>query len=102
MHNVPKWSDTLLKTLRVTSIIIMKNVISTVPRALSYSENTIINPCEIANVFNKYFTSINNCKAKQNIDYSNKHFSENLNINAIILYLSNLEPVSKHRIFSQP
>ena len=35
----------------------MKNVISTVPRTLSRGENTISNPCEIANVFNNYFAS---------------------------------------------
>ena len=36
----------------------MKNVISTVPRTLSHDENTITNPCEIANVFNNYFVSV--------------------------------------------
>ena len=39
-------------------IITMKNVISTVPRTLSHDENTITNPCEIANVFNNYFVSV--------------------------------------------
>ena len=51
----------------------MKNVISTVPRTLSHGENTITNPCEIANVFNNYFASVADT-AKQNI----KHFSEYL------------------------
>ena len=53
----------------------MKNVISTVPRTLSQGDNTITNPCEIANVFNNYFASVADT-AKQNINYSHKHFSE--------------------------
>ena len=55
----------------------MKNVISTVPRTLSHGENTTTNPCEIANVFNNYFASVAET-AKQNINYSHKHFSEYL------------------------
>ena len=55
----------------------MKNVISTVPRTLSHGENTITNPCEIANVFNNYFASVADT-AKLNIKYSHKHFSEYL------------------------
>ena len=55
----------------------MKNVISTVPRTLSYDDNTITNPCEIANVFNNYFASVADT-AKQNINYSHKYFSEYL------------------------
>ena len=55
----------------------MKNVISTVPRTLSYDDNTITNPCEIANAFNNYFASVADI-AKQNINYSHKYFSEYL------------------------
>ena len=54
----------------------MKNVISIVPRTLSHGENTT-NPCEIANVFNNYIASVAET-AKQNINYSHKHFSEYL------------------------
>ena len=54
----------------------MKNVISTVPRTLSNGENTIINPCKVANVFNNYFASVVNTTAKQNNNYFHKHFSE--------------------------
>ena len=32
----------------IESIITMRNVISTVPRTLSHGENTVTNPCEIA------------------------------------------------------
>ena len=55
----------------------MKNVVSAVPRTLSHGENTITNPCEIANVFNNYFASVADT-AKLNINYSHKHFSEYL------------------------
>ena len=55
----------------------MKNVISTVPRTLSQGVNTTTNPCEINNVFNNYFASVAET-AKQNINYSHKHFSEYL------------------------
>ena len=61
----------------IKSIITIKNAILTVPRTLSHGENTIINPCEIANVFNNYFTSVADT-AKQNINYSHKRFSEYL------------------------
>ena len=59
----------------IKSIITIKNVISTVPRTLFHGENTITNPCEIANVFNNYFASVADT-AKRNINYSNKHFSK--------------------------
>ena len=52
----------------------MKNVLSTVPRTLSHGKNTITNPCEIPNVFKNYFGSVVDT-AKQNINYSHKHFS---------------------------
>ena len=55
----------------------MKNVISTVPKTLSHGENTITNPFKIANIFNKYFTSVADT-AKQSINYSHKNFSEYL------------------------
>ena len=49
----------------------MKNVISTVPRALSRGENTITNPCQTANFFNNCFASVTDT-AKLNINYSHK------------------------------
>ena len=53
----------------------MKNVLSTVPRKISYRENRVTNPCEIANVFNNYFPSVADTP-NQNISYSQKHFFE--------------------------
>ena len=65
----------------------MKNVISTVPKTLSRGENTITNPCGIANVFSNYFPSFSDT-ARQKINYSHKHFSEYLKhqcINSIFI-----------------
>ena len=45
--------------------------------SLSHGDNTIPNPCEIANIFNNYFASVADA-AKQSINYSHKHFSEYL------------------------
>ena len=59
----------------IKSTITMKNAISTVSRSLSHGVNTTTNPCEIANVFNNYFASVAEA-AKQDINYSHKHFSE--------------------------
>ena len=53
----------------------MKDALLTVPRTFSHGENTITNPCEIANAFNNYFASVADT-AKRNISYSHKHFSE--------------------------
>ena len=53
----------------------MKNVISTVPRALTHGENAITNPCEIASMFNNYFASVADA-VKQTINYFHGHFSE--------------------------
>ena len=55
----------------------MKNVISSIPRTLSHGDNTITNPCEIANIFNNFFALVVDT-AKQSIDYSHKHFSQYL------------------------
>ena len=55
----------------------MKKVISTVPRTLSHGQNTTTNPCEIVNIFSNNFASVAET-AKQNINYSHKHFSEYL------------------------
>ena len=53
----------------------MKNIISTVPIIFSHGENTITNPCEIANVFNICFASVADA-AKQKTIYSHEIFSE--------------------------
>ena len=76
--NILSLIGTIQKTWKgIKYILTMKNVTSTVPRTLSHGENTTSSPCEIANVFNNYFASVAET-AKQNINYSHKHFSEYL------------------------
>ena len=53
----------------------MKNVLPTVPKTISYRENRVTNPCEIANVFSNYFPSVADTQ-NQNISYFQKHFFE--------------------------
>ena len=81
----------------------MRNVISTVPRTLSHGLNTTTNPCKIANVFNNYFASVAET-AKQNINYSHKHFSEYLKHqcnNSVFIQPTDSVGNSQHHIFSQ-
>ena len=51
---------------------------SFLPRTISQAENVITNPCDIANIFNNYFSSVADT-AKENIKYSHKHLSDYLN-----------------------
>ena len=48
---------------------------SHIPKVLTANVSTITNPVEIANVFNKYFSSVSP-QTKVNIRYSHKHFSD--------------------------
>ena len=54
----------------------LNNLSSNVPRTLSVNV-TISDPCDIANTFNNYFSSIAK-KTKDNINYSHKHYSDYL------------------------
>ena len=44
------------------------------PKKISQGENLITNPYDITNIFNNYFSSAADA-AKENIKYSQKHFS---------------------------
>ena len=59
----------------IKNIITLKNLSSDVPIALSVNTVTISNPCDIANTFNNYFTSIAK-ETKENINYSYRHCSD--------------------------
>ena len=48
---------------------------SHIPKVLTANVSTITNPVEIANVYNKYFSSVSP-QTKVNIRYSHKHFSD--------------------------
>ena len=61
----------------IKNIINLNNFLSDVPRTISVNDVTTSNPCDTANTFSNYFTSIAQ-KAKENIKYSNKYFSDYL------------------------
>ena len=57
----------------VKSITTLKSTTSSVPRLILQRKNSIPNPSDIANIFNKYFFSVADT-VKGNIKYSHKHF----------------------------
>ena len=59
----------------IKSILSVKINPSHIPKVLTANVSTITNPVEIANVFNKYFSSVSP-QTKVNITYSHKHFSD--------------------------
>ena len=61
----------------IKNVITLSNVSSDVTRTLSVNDVTIRDPCDIANTFNNYFSSISK-KTKDNINYSYKHYSDYL------------------------
>ena len=71
----------------IKNIITLNNLSSDVPRTLSVNV-TICDPCDIANIFN-YFSSIAK-KTKDNINYSDKHYSDYLSDKFKIYSLSTL------------
>ena len=60
----------------IKNIITLSNLLSDVSRTFSVNV-TITDPCDIANTFNNYFSSIAT-KTKVNINYSHKHYSDYL------------------------
>ena len=61
----------------IKNVITLSNLSSDVARTLSVNDVTIRDPCDIANTFNNYFSSISK-KTKDNINYSYKHYSDYL------------------------
>ena len=72
------WNNAKIIWRDIKSIITLKNLTSSVARIISQGESLIINPHDIANIFNNYFSSVADT-AKGNIKYSHKHFSVYLN-----------------------
>ena len=80
----------------IKNLITLNNLSSDVPRALCVNDVTISNPCDIANTFNNYFTSIAK-KAKENINYSHKHYSDYLSDkckNSFFIYPTNKDGIA--------
>ena len=72
------WNNAKIIWKGIKFIITLKNVTSYVPRTISQGENLITNPYDIVNIFNNYCSSVADT-AKENIKYSQKHFSDYLN-----------------------
>ena len=80
------------------------NISSDVPRTLYVNDVTISNPCDIANTFDNYFTSIAKKKTKENINYSHKHYSNHLSDkckNSFFIHPTNKDEIVSHRIISR-
>ena len=59
----------------IKSILNIKNISTEIPKTLTVDGTTISNPMEFSNILNNYFSSITS-KAKLNISFSRKHFSD--------------------------
>ena len=59
----------------ITSITAIKNLSSDIPKSLSCKGSIITNKVQISNIFNNYFATTAE-KTKENINPSNKHFSD--------------------------
>ena len=77
------------------SIANIKNISAKIPKTLTVDGTTISNPMEISNIFNNYFSSIAT-KAKLNISFSHKHFSDFLRNRSNISFF--VSPTDKTKI----
>ena len=65
----------------IKSLFTLKDISTSVPRALKHNNKTVTNPVEITEIFNKHFVSVAE-KTRANSNYSHKHFSEYLENNS--------------------
>ena len=77
----------------IKTIISIKNITTTIPHLIEFNNRTITDPTTMSNVFNNYFTSIAE-KAKSNIRFSPKHYTEYLS-STIPIFLT---PTDKNEI----
>ena len=90
------WNNIKSTWKGIKSLISLKTVASNVPTVLSLDNgDTITNPYDIANNFNKYFASIAEA-TKKSIKYSHKHFSDYLSNESIITLF--LQPTDREEI----
>ena len=71
----------------IKSILNIKNTSADIPKTLTVDVTTISNPMKVSNILNNYFSSIA-IKAKLNISFSHKHFSD---------FLKNKSNISRNR-----
>ena len=61
----------------ISTIILIKNITTTIPQSIGLNNRTITDPTSMSNVFNNYFTSIAE-KTKSNIKFSPKQYTDYL------------------------
>ena len=61
----------------INTIILIKNITTTIPQSIGLNNRTITDPTSMSNVFNNYFTSIAE-KTKSNIKFSPKQYTDYL------------------------
>ena len=61
----------------IKTIILIKNITTTVPHSIEFNSRTITDPTTMSNVFNNYFIPIAE-KTKSNIKFSPKHYADYL------------------------
>ena len=81
----------------IKSLIILKDISTSVPRTLNHNNQTVTNPVEIANIFNKHFVSVTE-ETRANVNYSYKHFSDYMENNCLNSFF--LSPTNKIEISS--
>ena len=84
----------------IKSIPNIKNTSADIPKTLTVDGTTIFNPMEISDIFNNYFSSIAS-KAKLNISFSHKHFSDFLkNRSNISFFVSSRDKTEIEKVIS--
>ena len=79
----------------IKTIIPIKNITTTVPHSIEFTNRTVTDPTGMSNVFNNYFTSIAK-KTNSNIKLSPKHYTDYLSYTNTNTFF--LTPTDKNEI----
>ena len=74
----------------INTIILIKNITTTIPQSIGLNNRTITDPTSMSNVFNNYFISIAE-KTKSNIEFFPKNYIDylsNITTNTFFLILT--------------
>ena len=93
----PNWNNIKSTWKGIKPLITLKDISTSIPRTLNHNNKTVINPVEIAIIFNKHFVSIAE-KARASLNYSHKYFSEYKENNSSNSFI--LSPTNKNEISS--
>ena len=94
-HFENNWNNIKNTWKGIKTIILIKNITTTVSQSTEFNNRTITEPIAMSNVFNKYFTSIAK-KTNSNIKFSQKHYSDYLSYTNANTFL--LIPTDKNEI----